>query len=371
MASLHHAVMRRLVTAALMLVLVTGAIAARSESMKVSPGGELTWARAYHSATLLSDGRVLLAGGSSFRNESPIPWAEVCDPEARTCTPTGALSLPRSSPASVLLHDGRVLIAGGWRAGYVVATDTLEAWDPRARSFSVVGALTPARGYGIAPVVLENGTVLLIGGRYDGEFGTASDAIDAFDPSRNACAPWGRLVMSRNAPAVRLIDAGHVLVAGGNYRCCSAPAGPSRTRSQEICDLGTHACGLAEDLPPSITFGAEPQDHSCVALSDDEMLCGRGSELARWRSGQWSAAAPPGAVLLSLRSRARARGDLALVARLLALQIELGLAEDARVLRLLDGQSVTPLQDGRVLIAGGLGPDLRASRSTWIVEVTP
>ena len=62
-------------------------------------------------ATLLDDGRVLIAGGSSSQSQST---AETWDPDTRTFSPTSNLIHPRYGHTATLLEDGRVLILGGW-----------------------------------------------------------------------------------------------------------------------------------------------------------------------------------------------------------------------------------------------------------------
>jgi hypothetical protein len=68
----------------------------------------MTIGRAWHTATLLTDGRMLIAGGS-WRDGS----AEVYDPKTGTFTRTGSMTTDREFHTATLLSDGRVLIAGG------------------------------------------------------------------------------------------------------------------------------------------------------------------------------------------------------------------------------------------------------------------
>jgi hypothetical protein len=78
-----------------------------------SPTGSLGAARMEHTATLLSDGRVLVAGGEDDHAEA-FASAEVYDPKSGTFSPTGSMIKARTAQTATLLPDGRVLIAGGF-----------------------------------------------------------------------------------------------------------------------------------------------------------------------------------------------------------------------------------------------------------------
>src|SRR5580765_8159726 len=90
-----------------------------TESAKAAPfvtNGPLATARFYHTATLLSDGKVLVAGGQSatfFTNS-----AELYDPANGTWTATGAMSTNRAQHTATLLLNGKVLVAGGGDFNY-------------------------------------------------------------------------------------------------------------------------------------------------------------------------------------------------------------------------------------------------------------
>jgi hypothetical protein len=68
-----------------------------------------------HAAALLSDGRVLVVGGSI--SVAPIAAAELYDPATASFSPTGSMSVGRSGPIATRLADGRVLVAGGVGVG--------------------------------------------------------------------------------------------------------------------------------------------------------------------------------------------------------------------------------------------------------------
>ena len=104
-----------------------------------SPTGSMASARGYHTATLLADGRVLVAGGSS--SPEVLASAELYDPKSGTFSPTGSMSIARAGyHTATLLPDGRVLVAGGSPTGDSRdALASTERYDPKTGTFSPTG----------------------------------------------------------------------------------------------------------------------------------------------------------------------------------------------------------------------------------------
>src|SRR5437868_13688140 len=103
-------------TRLLMLIALASSVGAQSPGAFTATGNMIT-PRFFHTATLLADGRVLIAGGGSrdtrtgaFITESS---AELYDPRTGAFTAAGNMTTPRSRHAATLLPDGRVLIVGG------------------------------------------------------------------------------------------------------------------------------------------------------------------------------------------------------------------------------------------------------------------
>src|SRR5262245_53119433 len=117
-----------------------------------TPVGALSEARSFHSATLLPDGRVLIAGGGVPYGISNIGVAtdtvELFDPATGTLQPTARMHEPRMGHGATLLEDGTVLVAGGY-GGLPPAANSLlrtaEIYDPAAGTWTPTGSLNVAR----------------------------------------------------------------------------------------------------------------------------------------------------------------------------------------------------------------------------------
>ena len=171
--------------------------------------------RSAHTATLLPDGRVLVVGGIG-RFVSPMETrmldsAELFDPATGRWTSAERSSDPRSGHTATLLPDGTVLVAGG-SLGFGRTVASAELYDPRDGSWSTTDAPIQAR-YDHTATLLADGAVLLVGG-VSGDAALAS--AEAYDPRSEQWSATASLAAARTRHTATLLTDGKVIVVGGN-----------------------------------------------------------------------------------------------------------------------------------------------------------
>jgi hypothetical protein len=182
---------------------------------RFAPAGSMNVGRSGHTATLLRDGTVLITGGVGD-GWSFLASAELYDPRTGRFTPVKPMSVARESHTATLLGDGRVLITGGHRhrRENIVVYASTEIYDPGERKFSAGPMLTQPRHKHDA-AGLADGRVLVIGGS-DPRDRTRFTSAEVFDPAANRWSAVSRMRIARyklRDTALRLRD-GRVLIAG-------------------------------------------------------------------------------------------------------------------------------------------------------------
>jgi hypothetical protein len=180
-----------------------------------SPTGSLNDSRSHHTATLLSNGQVLVTGGNV--DDSQRASAELYDPTLEIWSPSGSLSTARQDHTATLLPDGKVLVVGGVVGPLddVTTLSSAELYDPVSGIWSPTGSLNNARFLHTATLV--NGKVLVAGGvvgrnRADA---TPLNSAELYDPISGTWSPTGSLNDARHDYTATLLADGQVLVTGG------------------------------------------------------------------------------------------------------------------------------------------------------------
>ncbi len=225
--------------------------------------GSLDRGRAAHTATLLSDGRVLVVGGSEGMDY--VTPAEAWDPVTGSFSPAGSLAEGRWAHTATLLADGRVLVAGGSDndMGFVTGLASAEIWDPTTESFSPAGPLLQARGWHTA-TPLPDGRVLVIGGVVvENEAVRSLASAEVWDPATESFRPAGSLDAGHVLHTATPLPDGRVLVVGG-VAPDSDPGG--YFASAEIWDPAT------ESFSPAGTMTEGRSGHTATLLDDGRVL---------------------------------------------------------------------------------------------------
>jgi N-acetylneuraminic acid mutarotase len=173
--------------------------------------GWLNIGRMTHTATLLQNGKVLVAGG--YGSTGSLDSAELYNPATQTWSPAKSLHESRYLHTATLLQDGRVLVVGGFNETNLTSA---ELYNSVTRSWTRTGSLNTAR-YGHSATLLSNGKVLVAGGAvtYIGYAPIPLSSAELYDPRANRWFETGSMTTARWQHTATLLPNGEVLVVGG------------------------------------------------------------------------------------------------------------------------------------------------------------
>jgi hypothetical protein len=317
--------------------------------------------RLYATATPLRNGKILIAGGSPCYDASGTPGlasAELYDPASGTFTVTGTLATPRSAALAIMLADGRVLIIGGddpstggcstpFNGPSQISRSSAEIYDSTSGNFTRVGSIIAS--VPVTATLLPDGRVLTAD--------PVSQVVETYDPASGTFSRSGSLRYMYEGLSSALLPDGKVLFVG--------PTQLNGPRAEIYDPASRKSTPLTLQLPPGM---AEPQPETATALRDGRvLLCISGyletfdpatgsftasgsiSEPEQWRV-DIAILLPSGDVLF-------AGGGLSsdqAAASLAGLYDPVtGFRQISSMYTARDFATVTPLPDGRVLIAGG------------------
>jgi N-acetylneuraminic acid mutarotase len=328
----------------------------------------LTVLRAYHTATLLLDGRIFVVGGSRSEGGALLKSAEVCDVATGACAATASMRIERELHSATLLPDGRVLIVGGRNAdGWL---KDAEIYDPETDRWRTTNPPSP-HGAKHAALSLADGRVLVTGACLEGAPELASNAASVFDPTKNTWLKAAPMESKRCGHIAAFLPDGRVLVAGGTD-------GQQELSTSEIYDPAANAWTQAGEM------NVGRADAAAAGLPGGWVLVAGGVSGGQTLDSV-EAFDPEGQTWLARASLASPRAALSLTrlqdGRALLTGGERSVAEWTEETYLQDAMVYDPesdtwgvpgklvtaraahtatlLTDGRVFVAGGLGtPDL-------------
>ena len=221
-------------------------------------------ARILDTATVLRDGRVLVVGGADNSvGGGALATAELYDPNNGIWTTTGAISKARVGHTATLLPDGTVLVAGGWdgsgEGGALVGPPhfaSAELYDPDTGTWTATGGMDRGRAKHAA-VLLSDGSVLVSGG--------ALAAAEIFDPGKGDWNTVGSMVRSRQSHTATLLRDGTVLVTSPDRMAFAELFDPPRASWTAVSNpkpgRGGHTATLLRDGSVLVAGGPDYDGH--------------------------------------------------------------------------------------------------------------
>jgi len=234
--------------------------------------------RFLHTATVLSNGKVLVTGG--FLLSGPLASSELYDPQTASWSATGSMTEPRDAHSATLLQNGNVIVVGGAN-NTSTHLETAELYDPQTGTWHATGRLSDGRLWHSANL-LTNGDVLVTAGGYTVSSGYLASA-EIFHPDSGAWTAAGSLATGRIFHTATVLPNGKVLVAGG-YGLSGPP--PARSLSSvELFDPTTRSWSVIQSMTSARS------GHTANLLADGRVLVAGGDDSVGPISHGWLSSA--------------------------------------------------------------------------------
>jgi len=248
-----------------------------------TPAGSMATPRLGQTATLLASGKVLVAGGEASPDPSTQASAELYDPATKTWSPAAAMLGPRVGHTATLLRDGRVLAVGGislaLRNGVVYASHPADAelYDPKTDRWSLAAPMAYHRGDQTA-TLLSDGRVLIAGGQELPLINVAPinlallNSTEIYDAVNDHWILGAPMATGRVRHTASLLPNGHVLVVAGADQ---GPAGQASTGVDQRPPLSVSTeiyDPRVNQWVPGPDTGQEYVDHTATVLQDGRVL---------------------------------------------------------------------------------------------------
>jgi hypothetical protein len=329
--------------------------------------GSMRVARNAHTATLLLDGRVLIAGGG-------LASAELYDATSQTFTATGSMTNARIGHSATLLANaklanyGKLLVAGG---GDVIA----ELFDPTTGTFTATGSMV-VQHLGQTATLMQNGQVLVAGGE------TAS--AELFNPSTGRFMATGSMTISRSGHTATLLPDGRVLIAGGVLDFGAGgtfpvPGGPGAASAElydpvsgKFTSTGSMSAGRSGHTATLLVDGTvlvTGTDNTAELFSPRTGTFSVVGELVTPRCGATATLRSDGTVLVAGGRACSGHIASRATAELFAPESG-GFVATGSLITARDGHTATLLVDGTVLITGGTKHTVKCYREIGCLAST-
>ncbi|WP_437506868.1 Kelch repeat-containing protein [Sorangium sp. So ce1099] len=217
-----------------------------------TPRASMGTVRWLHSATLLLNGKVLVAGGRTGADSHLLYSAELYDPVADTWTPAASMNFARAGHVATRLPDGKVLVVGGAR--YEAALGSAEVYDPATDTWTLTASMT-TRGTGFFGSIaqLHNGQVLAV-----------SDAgTERYDPTADTWSRTSPMLERHRWLSATTLHSGKVLVVGAPH----LRETPDETaRRAQLYDP------VADTWTPTTPAGYAYAEHTATRLPNGDVL---------------------------------------------------------------------------------------------------